>query len=483
MLAGTDDRTSVLPPESETGLNLGWIWTICLIAALGGLLFGYDFVVIGGAKPFYEKYFQLSTPFQVGWAMSSALVGCLGGAVLSGALADRFGRKRPLILAGAIFTLSSLGTALSGSFASFVLNRLLGGVAIGLASNLSPLYIAEMAPAAMRGKLVSINQLTIVIGILAAQAINWRIAEPVPRGATAQQILASWNGQMGWRWMFGVTAVPSLLFFLAMFFVPESPRWLANVGHEERCRRILTKVGGPAYAQAALVEIGKTLPASSAGSRFELRELLDPRVRPAVVIGVVLAVFQQWCGINVIFNYAEEIFSSAGYGVSDILFNIVITGLVNLMFTFVAIGTVDRLGRRSLLLAGSAALVVVYLLIGACYATGTRGTHVLILVVAAIATFACTLGPVTWVVLSEIFPNRVRGRAMSLAVFALWAGCFTLTYTFPLLNRVLGPAGTFWAYAAICLLGFVFVLLRLPETKGITLEEIESRFGAGSAAT
>ena len=483
MLAGPDDRTSVLPSESETSLNLGWIWTISLVAALGGLLFGYDWVVIGGAKPFYEKYFHLTTPFQVGWAMSSALLGCLGGAVLSGALSDRFGRKRLLILAGVIFTLSSMGTALAGSFAIFVINRLLGGVAIGLASNLSPLYIAEIAPAAIRGKLVSINQLTIVIGILAAQAINWLIAEPVPPGATAEQILASWNGQMGWRWMFGVTAVPSLLFFLAMFFVPESPRWLANAGHEERCRRILAKVGGLAYAQAALGEIQKTLQANSAGSRFELRELLDSRVRPAVVIGVVLAVFQQWCGINVIFNYAEEIFSSAGYGVSDILFNIVITGLVNLMFTFVAIATVDSLGRRSLLLAGSAALAVVYLLIGACYATGTQGTHVLILVVAAIATFACTLGPVTWVVLSEIFPNRARGKAMSLSVFALWAGCFTLTYTFPLLNRALGPAGTFWVYAAICLLGFAFILLRLPETKGITLEEIESRLDARSAAT
>lgn len=482
MLAGPDDRSSVLASESQTCLNLAWVWTVSLIAALGGLLFGYDFVVIGGAKPFYEKYFHLTTPLQVGWAMSSALCGCLGGAILSGALSDRFGRKRPLILAGMIFMLSSLGTALSGSLTMFVANRMLGGVAIGLASNLSPLYIAEIAPAAIRGKLVSINQLTIVIGILAAQTIDWMIAEPVPPGATAQQILASWNGQMGWRWMFGVTALPSLLFFLAMFSVPESPRWLASAGQKEQCRRVLAKVGGPAYAQSALDEIQKTLQANSANSRFKLRELFDSRVRPAVTIGVVLAVFQQWCGINVIFNYAEEIFSSAGYGVSDILVNIVITGLVNLVFTFVAIGAVDSLGRRSLLLAGSAALALVYLLIGACYATGSQGTHVLVLVVAAIAAFACTLGPVTWVVLSEIFPNRVRGRAMSLSVFALWAGCFSLTYTFPLLNGALGPAGTFWVYAALCLLGFVFIFFRLPETKGITLEEIEARLNARSTA-
>jgi len=255
--------------------------------------------------------------------------------------------------------LSSIGTALAGAFTIFVLNRLAGGVGISLASNLSPLYIAEIAPASMRGKLVSINQLTIVIGILLAQVINWLIAEPVEPGATAEQILASWNGQIGWRWMFGVTAIPAL-FFLAMFFVPESPRWLARAGREQQCEQILSRVGGGAYARSALAKIRKTLADDPNASRVEVRELLDSRIRPAVVIGVVLAVFQQWCGINVIFNYAEEIFSSAGYGVADILFNIVITGLVNLVFAFVAIGTVDRVGRRSLMLVGSAGLAVIY---------------------------------------------------------------------------------------------------------------------------
>jgi SP family sugar porter-like MFS transporter len=223
----------------------------------------------------------------------------------------------------------------------------------------------------------------------------------------------------------------------------------------------------------ALTEIRKTLADDPQGSRVQVRELLDSRIRPAVVIGVTLAVFQQWCGINVIFNYAEEIFSQAGYGVSDILFNIVITGVVNLVFTFVAIGTVDRVGRRSLMLFGSVGLAVIYVLIGLSYALHTRGMHVLILVVSAIACYGCTLAPVTWVVLSEIFPNRVRGTAMALAVFSLWAGCFTLTYTFPLLNQAFGPAGTFWIYATICVLGFGFISLRLPETKGKTLEEIE----------
>jgi SP family sugar porter-like MFS transporter len=482
MPAGDPDRKSLLNSDHGATFNLGWIWTISLVAALGGLLFGYDWVVIGGAKPFYEKYFHLTTPLQVGWAMSSALIGCLLGAILSGALADRFGRKPLMILAGILFTISSIGTALAGSFAMFVANRLAGGVAIGLASNLSPLYIAEIAPATMRGKLVSINQLTIVIGILLAQVINWLIAEPVVPNATAAEILASWNGQIGWRWMFGVTAVPAFLFFVAMFFVPESPRWLARAGRDDLCERILARVGGEAHARAALGEIRESL-ATDRNTRVEFVALIDPRLRRAVMIGVVLAVFQQWCGINVIFNYAEEVFSSAGYGVSEILFNIMITGIVNLVFTFVAIGTVDRAGRRLLMLLGSSGLAVIYFLIGLSYASQTQGTHVLLLVVSAIALYACTLAPVTWVVLSEIFPNRVRGQALALAVFALWAGCFTLTYSFPLLNREFGPAGTFWIYAAICAAGFVFIFRCLPETKGITLEEIEARMEVGSAAT
>ena len=455
----------------DVAYNRKYVWAVSLVAALGGLLFGYDWVVIGGAKPFYEKFFGLNDAARQGWAMSCALIGCLAGALISGGLTDRFGRKRPLILSAALFAVSSLGTALSAGFAAFVGWRILGGVAIGLASNLSPMYIAEISPAEMRGKLVSINQLTIVIGILLAQSVNWLIARPVPPEATAADILLSWNGQMGWRWMFGVTAVPSLLFFAGSLAVPESPRWLVKSGFRSRAAEILGRVGGNSYAARAVAEIESTLKSESRKAR--LQDLLDARLAPVLLLGIGLAVFQQWCGINVIFNYAEEVFSAAGYKVSDILFNIVITGAVNLAFTFVAIAAVDRAGRRILMLGGAAGLTVIYLALGACYHFQSRGAHVLLLVVAAIGCYACSLAPVTWVVISEIFPNRLRGAAMSVAVTALWAACFILTYTFPLFNRGLGPAGTFWIYSAICAAGFLFIWQRLPETRGKTLEQIE----------
>ena len=451
--------------------NMPYIWKISLVAALGGLLFGYDWVVIGGAKPFYEKYFHLTSAFQVGWAMSSALLGCLLGAVASGLLSDRFGRKRLLILAGALFTLSAIGTALSNSFDVFILFRLLGGLGIGLASNLSPMYIAEASPAEMRGRFVSLNQLTIVIGILAAQVSNWLIAQPMAADATAAEILNSWNGQVGWRWMFGAETVPAAAFFLLAFLIPESPRWLVKRGLLDQGRRILAKIGGESYGDFEIRDIQRTL--ENDKSAAGLAELRRPGMMKILLLGVALAVFQQWCGINVIFNYAEEIFSAAGYGVSAILFNIVITGAVNLLFTFIAISTVDRWGRRPLMLIGAAGLAVTYLVLGAGYFLQSTGVHMLALVVTAIGIYAMSLAPITWVVISEIFPNRIRGAAMSIAVSALWIACFALTYSFPFLNRSLGNAGTFWIYAGICVIGFLFIKARLPETKGKSLEEIE----------
>ena len=460
--------------EVATGdaqFNTAYIYAVSIVAALGGLLFGYDWVVIGGAKPFYEKYFGLTDPSQQGWAMSCALVGCLIGALVSGWLSDRFGRKRLLIAAGLVFAVSSIGTSLAPSFAVFVPWRIMGGFAIGMASSLSPMYIAEVSPAQFRGKLVSLNQLTIVIGILLAQVTNWLIAKPVPSHATVLQIMQSWNGQVGWRWMFGVTAIPSLLFFVSMFAVPESPRWLAKNGAHAMAKRVLCRIGGESYGAQALAEIESTVKEDE--NRADPRLLLDPRMRRILLLGVALAVLQQWCGINVIFNYAEEVFSAAGYTVSDILFNIVVTGVVNLVFTFVAIGSVDRYGRRVLMLTGSAGLAIIYTCLGAFYYVHSRGVHMLVLVVAAIGCYAMSLAPVTWVVISEIFPNRIRGAAMSVTVTALWIASFILTYTFPLLNHALGAARTFWIYAAICVAGFLFIKARLPETKGKTLEQIE----------
>ena len=462
-------ETSNTPAE----YNLGYVWLISIVAALGGLLFGWDWVVIGGAKPFFERFFHIQDNAALsGWANSCALIGCLFGALIAGALSDKFGRKRLLVLAAALFAVTSIGNGLAQTFSVFVFWRMLGGVAIGLASSLSPMYISEVAPARMRGRLVSVNQLTIVIGVLLAQLINWYLVRNLPAGASDEFIVQSWFGQQGWRWMFALTAIPSLLFFVGMFLVPESPRWLVNNSRVELARRILTRIGGPNYADAEVRDVQATLSGGEL-QRVRFTDLLDPRLFKVLVLGVVLAVFQQWCGINVIFNYAEEIFRAAGYDISSVVKNIAWTGSVNLVFTFVALGVVDKGGRRPLMLLGSAGLALAYTALGFCYYRQVTGLPVLLIVLAAIACYSMSLAPVTWVIISEIFPNRIRGAAMSVAVMSLWIACFILTYTFPILNKALGAAGTFWIYAAVCVCGFVFIKLRLPETKGKTLEEIE----------
>ncbi len=528
----------------EANYNMRFIWRICVVAAMGGLLFGYDWVVVGGAKAFYEPFFSISddTPFMRGFAMSSALFGCIAGAILSGALADRLGRKRLLISSGLLFTISAIGTGLSWDFFSYNLARIIGGVGIGLASNLSPMYIAEISPAAMRGKLVSINQLTIVIGILAAQIVNMMIAQPVPTAdqlrllvnessasaamgqeagfdieeekqkallvideaglrnvkekfpgivyikATTEKDIAAknkqdneilaaylsptWNGLRGWRWMFGVETVPAFLFFLLMFFVPESPRWLVKYGREDEAEEILSRIGGVQYGKAEVAGIRDTL-ASEDVSHVRFKDLLEPKLTKVIGLGVFLAVLQQWCGINVIFNYAQEVFQEAGYGVSEMLFNIVITGVVNLAATFIAIRTVDHLGRKALMLIGTGGLVCFYALLGTGYYFHSTGIHMLLLIVISIACYAMTLAPVTWVLISELFPNRIRGAAMSIAVLSLWIACTALTLSFPYLKGMLGAHGAFWTFGAICVVGFVVIFRSLPETKGKTLEDIE----------
>jgi sugar porter (SP) family MFS transporter len=452
--------------------NTAYVSTIASGAALGGLLFGYDWAVIGGAKPFYEAHFQLTSAEIIGWANSCALVGCLVGSVACGALSDRLGRKKLLLLSAVLFAISSVYTGWAQGFSAFVAWRIVGGVAIGIASNVSPTYIAEISPAPWRGRLVALNQLTVVVGILAAQIVNWRIAQPVPDGATAEAIRQSWNGQWGWRWMFTAVAAPSVVFFLSALFIPESPRWLVKRGEDGQARRILARIGGDGYGAQALRDIQTTLGAETS-SRGNWRELLRAGAFGVLLTGMGLAVLQQWSGINIIFNYAEEIYRHAGYGVNSVLFNIVITGIINLVCTLIALAWVDRFGRRTLMLYGCAGIGLSHMMLGLAYATGVQGLPVLILTLCTIGCYAMSLAPVTWVLIAEMFPNRNRGLAVSIAVSVLWAACFVLTFTFPILSRQLGVAGTFWLYGAICLAGFLFVLLRVPETKGKTLEEIE----------
>ena len=470
MILTTDTpRTTQTPAQ----FNASYVWTISIVAAMGGLLFGYDWIVISGTDLFYEAHFHLTSSLEIGWAKSSALLGCLIGALAAGALSDRFGRKRLLAMSALLFVVSSVATGLAGSFTVFVLWRIAGGAAIGLASNLSPMYIAEVAPAETRGRLVSLNQLTIVLGILLAQLVNWRIGSlhPLPDQPTPEQIAASWSGQVGWRWMFGVTAAPSLLFLIGMFLVPESPRWLAKNGKPEQARAILAKIGGSNYANAALADIEATL--VNEIQKVNFRDLLEPKLKRMLFLGIALAVLQQWCGINVIFYYAKDVFKDSGFKVADILINIVFIGSVNLLAVLVALKTVDRWGRRPLMLFGYAGLAVLFVILGLCFSLKSHGPHMLALVLAAIAIYAMSLAPITWVLISEIFPNRIRGGAMSVAVTSLWIACFLLTETFPVMREHLGPAVPFWIYAGICLFGFLLFRARLPETKGKTLEEIE----------
>ena len=428
---------------------------ICSVSAMGGLLFGYDWVVIGGAKPFYELFFGISqSPFMQGVAMTTALVGCLVGAMVAGALADRYGRKPLLTTAAVLFTVSALATGYFDDFVMFNIARFIGGVGIGVASALSPMYIAEVSPAHIRGRMVSLNQMTIVLGILGAQIVNMLLARD-----TTDPVSQAWNLEWGWRWMFWAETLPAALFLVMSFFIPESPVYLGLKGLKG--------------SNSSNISNSSNLP-SEAG----LRELFEPRYRNVLLLGLIIAVFQQWCGTNVIFNYAQEIFVGAGFNVDGMFINIVITGIANVLFTFVALYTIEKWGRRTLMLIGAGGLGIIYAILGACYFVGMTGVLMVALVVAAISCYAMTLGPVTWTLLAEIFPHRVRGIAMATCTFALWVGCCTLTFFFPPMNATLGTYGSFWIYAAICICTFVFLLRRCPETKGKSLEQLEKELTA-----
>jgi SP family xylose:H+ symportor-like MFS transporter len=464
-------NTSTATPVKATA----YVWGIALVAALGGLLFGYDWVVIGGARQFFEVYFHLTSAASIGWANSCALVGCFVGSLIAGNLGDRYGRKPVLIASAILFAASSILTGWASSFVLFIIWRIAGGVAIGLSSNISPLYIAEVSPASHRGRLVSLNQFAIVIGILLAQVVNWRIADAVPSLITREALLASWNVQYGWRWMFTVVALPAAVFLAAAFGIPESPRWLLARGRQQSAKLILQRVGGTvAYADAEVAAIANALKEEETQTT-NWRGLLQPGVRTVLFIGIALAVLQQWSGINIIFSYAEEVYRAAGLGTNQIFLDIVITGTINLLFTLVAMAVVDRVGRRPLMLFGCCGIGLSHVLAGLAYRMGWHGMPVLVLTLCAIGCYAMTLAPLTWVLIAEIFPNRLRSLGVSAAVSALWISSFALTYSFPFINSALGSSGTFFTYGTVCFAGAVLVFLYVPETKGRTLEEIEAR--------
>jgi sugar porter (SP) family MFS transporter len=435
---------------------------VSAVAALGGLLFGYDTAVIAGAIRFLKESFALSA-FGEGLAVSIVLIGCMIGAAAAGTLSDRLGRRRFMFISAVFFFISAVGCALPQNLAQFLAFRWIGGLAIGAASIVCPLYISEIAPPRIRGALVSINQLAIVTGILIAYFVNWALV-----GA----------GPANWRWMFATGAVPAVLFIIFVLRIPESPRWLLKQGRDGEARTVLSRVNDPATADAEIRAIRDALSQES-GS---IRELFRPGLRKVLFIGVFLAVFQQITGINAVIYYAPRFFETAGLGRSSAIFQSALIGFVNLVFTLVAIALVDRWGRKPMLLAGCAGMGVSFTLLGAAFKFHLfSGPLVLVLTLLTVASFAMTQGPILWVVISEIFPNRIRGRAMAIATAALWIADFAVSLSFPVIADNLHESFAFWLYAAMCVIDFVFIAAMLPETKGKSLEEIERHWSKKTA--
>jgi len=430
---------------------------VTVIAAIGGLLFGFDTAIVAGATRYLKDQFAL-TSLQEGWAVSVVLIGCMFGAGLSGSISDRTGRKRFMLVSAVLFFISALGCAFPQNIFQFVIFRFIGGLGIGSASILAPLYIAEVSPAGIRGALVSVNQMAIVTGILLAYFVNWAFAGV---------------GPSNWRWMFGMGALPSVGFFLLLLRVPESPRWLVKQGREEEALGVLSRVNDAAAAAAEVKSIKETLLLE----KGSLAELFRPGFRRAIFIAVVLAILQQITGINAILYYAPRIFERAGFERISAIGQSTIVGFVNMLFTVVAILLVDKVGRKPLLLVAAAGMGVSQLLLGAAFKIeNLAGTAILLLILLYIAFFAMAMGPIVWVVLSEIFPTRMRGSAMAIATVALWIADFAVTLSFPVIADRLNESTAFWFYALMCAVDFVFMLFLLPETKGKTLEEIERRW-------
>lgn len=437
--------------------NYLYLILISTATALGGLLFGFDISVISGTVPFLEDYFSLDAAAK-GWVVSSALAGCIIGATTGGWLGDRFGRKLILKICAIFFAVSAIGSGFATSLPSFIIYRIIGGFAVGGASALAPVYIAEVSPAHLRGRMVSINQLTIVIGISLAYYSNYILLDKF---------------EEPWRWMFAAEAVPALVFFVALFFIPDSPRWLIKRGRFSEAENILSRISPGIDQTPVLEEIKESLISEKVEKELGIKEILSPKLRPILIIAIFLAVFQQWSGINVIFFYAPDIFASMQSGIDAALFQTTLIGITNLVFTFVAMWLIDKIGRKALMISGSLMMAIGYLLISFFISKDVNSNLLLAVILLTAGSFAATLGPVVWVVMSEIFPNRVRGTGMAIATFFLWTACYILTLTFPMLADLIGRSGTFAIYSGICLAGALIIILKLPETKGKSLEQLE----------
>lgn len=441
--------------EKITSFNGAYIVGISFISALGGYLFGFDFAVISGALPFLRTAFMLN-PLWEGFLTGSLALGCIVGCLVAGNISERYGRRPGLMVAAFIFAISSLGIALSKGLMFFVIMRFAAGIGVGMASMLCPMYIAEISPAAVRGRNVAINQLTVVLGILITNLCNYFLAD---------------SGPDAWRWMFGLGVVPSVIFLVGVIWLPESPRWLTKAGQIEKARAVLDCIGSNEFADSTMQAIQKSLTGN--GSRQSFKAVFDKAVRPAVLVGITLAVFQQFCGINVVFNYTSTIFASVGSSLNQLLFETVSIGIVNLLFTLLAMWQVDKLGRRPLMLIGSLGLAILYIALAFLLQSHAAAILVSIAVLLAISIYAISIAPITWVLISEIFPNKIRSEASTVAVVSLWGAYFILVFTFPILAKVLGTYGPFYLYAAICFGGFLFIKAKVKETKGQTLEELE----------
>ncbi len=436
----------------------GYVILISVVAALGGLLFGFDTAVISGTINFIQPYFGLSEA-GLGWTVSSLLFGCIAGVFMAGKAGDHYGRKKVLMVAALLFFISAVGSASAHSLVFFLVARILGGLAVGVASILSPMYIAELAPAKYRGTLVSLNQLAIVIGILVAFFSNYLLVG---------------TGENNWRWMLLVMAAPAVLLFFSLFLVPESPRWLVARGRNNDALDVLVKTSGKEFASAELIEIEETLK-NQEESTFS--DLLAPKIKPLLFIGIILAVFQQITGINTIMYYAPKIFANVGQSNDSALFQTILIGGTNLIFTLVAMVLIDRLGRKLLIVIGSSGMMLMLAGLSALYFTNqTSGVLVLVFILGYIAFFAASLGPALWVVAAELFPNRLRSKGMSIAIVSLWIACTLVTIAFPIMLEKLSGGLTFLIFALICLANLLYVLKYVPETKGKTLEELEKQF-------